>query len=226
MLRNARKQFQKSDESAYSIVPSRMSSRLSTSTREGLSSDDDMSYRRLSFEDDLFTARVYKRSYRTPFIQRLFRRKVQIESDTATIIGPEKRISGSKSADTEEYLIDGDEADRQTVSPPRALIPSTDPGRWARDGEILYGNKTGRLEGFSCTATAAKDIWGSIPSKPETVDNVDDMDSGELKNVTNLSLKSRLSYWREQRALASSNFPDSPESDLDIVDMTLWVLKS
>ena len=98
MLRNAQKQFQKSDESAYSIVPSRMSSRLSTSTRQSLSIDDNFSYHRLSFENDLFTARVYKRSYRTPLIQRLFRR--------------------SKSADTEEHLIYGDEADRQIVSPP------------------------------------------------------------------------------------------------------------
>ena len=105
MLRNAQKQFQKSDESAYSIVPSRMSSRLSTSTRQSLSSDENMSYRRLSCENDLFTARVYKRSYRTPLIRRLFRRKVESDSDTATITGPEGALR-SRSPDTEEYWVE------------------------------------------------------------------------------------------------------------------------
>lgn len=127
MLRNARKQFQKSDESAYSIVPSRISSRLSTSTRQSLSSDDNMSYRRLSCENVLFTAMVYKRSYRTPLIRRLFRRKVQIESDTATITRPERTFS-SKSPDTREHLIDSDKADHQIISGPnnRGEIPSYD----------------------------------------------------------------------------------------------------
>ncbi len=122
MLRNARKRFRKSDESAYSIVPSRMSSRRSTSTKQtwdgaSLYSDGNMSYRRLSFENDLFTAKVYKRSYRTPLIQRLFRRKVQTESDIATMTGPVRAVR-SKSPNTKEHLIDGDETDRQITSPP------------------------------------------------------------------------------------------------------------
>ena len=61
--------FQKSDESAFSIIPSHMSSRFSVSTKESedlpdSNSIEDMVYRRLSFEDLLFTARVYKRNYR------------------------------------------------------------------------------------------------------------------------------------------------------------------
>ena len=122
VLRNARKQFQKSDESAYSIVPSRMSSRRSTSTKqtcdgESLNNDDDMSYRQLSFENDLFTAKVYKRSYRTPLIQRLFRRNVQIEPNTATITRPE-RTSGSKFPDIQAHVIDCAEANRHNIKPP------------------------------------------------------------------------------------------------------------
>ena len=59
-----------------SIVPSRPSSRLSTSTNQTGNSDSiksyaSMIYRRLSFEDDLFTARVYKRNYRSPRLQHL-----------------------------------------------------------------------------------------------------------------------------------------------------------
>ena len=59
----------KSDESALSIVPSRLSSRLSLDTslsgrRDSIGSRASMAYRRLSFEDDLFTAIVYKRNYR------------------------------------------------------------------------------------------------------------------------------------------------------------------
>ena len=60
----------KSDESAFSIVPSRMSSRVSLSTiqtsdRDRIRSSESLVYRQLNFEDDLFTARVYKRNYRT-----------------------------------------------------------------------------------------------------------------------------------------------------------------
>ena len=68
---------------------------------------------------------ICKRSYRTPFIQRLFRREVEIESDTATIVGPERTFR-SKSSDTKEHLIDGDEADRQVVNSPsdRNHVPS------------------------------------------------------------------------------------------------------
>ena len=125
MLRITRKQFQKSDESAYSIVPSRMSSRLSISTRQSLGSDNHLSYHRLSFEDDLFTAKVYKRSYRTPLIKRLFRRKVELESETATITGPEGAFR-SRFPDTEEHSIHGNDTDRQIISPPsdHGHIPS------------------------------------------------------------------------------------------------------
>lgn len=62
----------KSDESAYSIVPSRMSSRLSQSTIQSYGSAL-MQYKHLSFEDSLFTARVYKRSYRSPLIEQLLK---------------------------------------------------------------------------------------------------------------------------------------------------------
>ena len=143
MLRNTRKQFQQSDESAYSIVPSRMSSRLSVSTRQSLSSDNHLSYHRLSFEDDLFTAKVYKRSYRPPLIKRLFRRNVEIESDTATIAGPQGAFR-SRFPDTEEHSIHGNDTDHQLISPPsdRGHIPSY---YFLNDESVLNHQ---RVEGF------------------------------------------------------------------------------
>ena len=70
----------KSDESALSIVPSGLSSRLSLSTglsgrRSSIGSLASMAYRRLSFEDDLFTATVYKRNYRALRAQVLWKRE-------------------------------------------------------------------------------------------------------------------------------------------------------
>ena len=64
----------KSDESAFSIVPSKLSSRFSFATGQTSrcgSADDvtTMEYHPLSFEDDLFTARVYKRNYRSRLSQ-------------------------------------------------------------------------------------------------------------------------------------------------------------
>ena len=61
--------LRRSDESAYSIVPSRMSSRVSKSNCRnctgGISiASADITHRQLSFEHDLFTARAFKTNYR------------------------------------------------------------------------------------------------------------------------------------------------------------------
>ena len=74
LLQQSQKKFIKSDESAFSIVPSRMSSRFSVSTiqtgdRDSVRSSSSLVYRQFSFENDLFTARVYKRNYRNPKYQ-------------------------------------------------------------------------------------------------------------------------------------------------------------
>ena len=93
MLRNARKHIQKSDESAYSIVPSRMSSRLSTSTNQGLSSDDNMSYRRLSFEDDLSPPGYTKEATELPLFSAFSDEKSRL-NPTLQSLDPEKGSSG------------------------------------------------------------------------------------------------------------------------------------
>ena len=76
LLQTNELKLRESDESAYSIVPSRTSSRRSSRPSLWLSDSESighshvgadsktMVYRRLSFKDDLFTARVYKRNYR------------------------------------------------------------------------------------------------------------------------------------------------------------------
>lgn len=75
LLNEEEKALSASDESAYSIVPSRMSSRMSVSTRsrDSISSIEskELVYYPLSFEDELFTARVYKRNYRSPWVNNL-----------------------------------------------------------------------------------------------------------------------------------------------------------
>ena len=75
LLKKKEKAFKASDESAYSIVPSRMSSHMSMSTRSRDSvltiESQEIVYYPLSFEDELFTARVYKRNYRNPWINSL-----------------------------------------------------------------------------------------------------------------------------------------------------------
>lgn len=87
LLEEVKPILSKSDESAYSIVPSRMSSRISKSTSHTSVSHEDaeMSYRRLSFEDDLFTAKVYKRNYRNPMINRLFRSSASLSAKSQAL---------------------------------------------------------------------------------------------------------------------------------------------
>ena len=62
----------KSDESAYSIVPPRMS-RFSSDRGSFLTVNSaELVYRQLSCDDNLFTARDYKRNYRNRLITSLF----------------------------------------------------------------------------------------------------------------------------------------------------------
>lgn len=67
MLQEGASVLRQSDESALSIVPSRLSSRLSSiigsSSQVSLESAE-LVYHQLTIDDDLFTARVYKRNYR------------------------------------------------------------------------------------------------------------------------------------------------------------------
>ena len=79
----------KSDESALSIVPSRMSSRLSSSTsqasrRQSIRTYTSIVYHRLSFEDELFTATVYKRNYRNTRLQRQRKKDSKLDHETNT----------------------------------------------------------------------------------------------------------------------------------------------
>ncbi|KAL8747477.1 MAG: hypothetical protein Q9190_000644 [Brigantiaea leucoxantha] len=79
--------LRKSDESACSIVPSTPSHTIQDSDfMSGSSSENtitehaprqyhDLAHRELDIDQELFTARVYKRNYRNPIIQRLFREK-------------------------------------------------------------------------------------------------------------------------------------------------------
>ena len=77
MLQESETQFQKSNESAYSIdsiVPSRRS--ISTSQRDSYASgqsQDSIEYRQLSFERRLFMSNVYMRNSRNVMIKELSR---------------------------------------------------------------------------------------------------------------------------------------------------------
>ena len=74
-----RRQFSESDESAYSIIPSQMSlkqsSHFSWPSRNSSVASVDLVYRRLSFEDDLFTGAVYKRNFKKLLVDTLHRTK-------------------------------------------------------------------------------------------------------------------------------------------------------
>ncbi|KAL8958485.1 MAG: hypothetical protein Q9193_004471 [Seirophora villosa] len=74
-LDRGEKVFQKSDESAFSIVPSKFSRSIRDSeSLLSLESEPSLVHHELSVDSDLFTARVYKRNYRTAFIRKLLRK--------------------------------------------------------------------------------------------------------------------------------------------------------
>ena len=82
LLASTRDQFRKYDESAHSIVPSMMSSRdpsrlsMTSATERYVGAEcKDLVYSPLSFENDLFTAMVYKRNYRNPLIRSILQHR-------------------------------------------------------------------------------------------------------------------------------------------------------
>ena len=75
-----------------------------------------MVYRRLSFEDDLFTAPVYKRNYRNPRLQ--YSRKQELNRDPETVTIQEERL--------QNVAI---EIDPMTISPPGALTSISTPSK-------------------------------------------------------------------------------------------------
>lgn len=86
LLQTEEYQLRRTDESAYSIIPSRMSSRSCLRLSKTLHARDsrisiesaDLVYRRLSSEDDLFTTAVYKRNHRPPR-RSLTKSKIQVQ---------------------------------------------------------------------------------------------------------------------------------------------------
>ena len=82
-LQIVQRTFLKSDESAYSIVPSRMS--ISSSARDSVFSVEsaELIHHRWSFEGDLLGARVYKRNYAKNLINSVLHSKVAKAKDGA-----------------------------------------------------------------------------------------------------------------------------------------------
>ena len=121
MLQQSQKEFIKSDESAFSIVPSRMSSRDSLSTiqtgdRDSITGSESLVYRRFSFENDLFTARVYKRNYRNTKYQGP--RKQKLDRDVEAVDprkgGPQSsELANPSILDQESIVRDGNVSTEQ-----------------------------------------------------------------------------------------------------------------
>lgn len=82
LLAEGHKIFRMSDQSAYSIVPSRAPrSYRGDISRSSMRSEKSFAYHERSIDDDLFTARVYKRNYRNSTIMR---RMFQGPKETST----------------------------------------------------------------------------------------------------------------------------------------------
>ena len=111
LLRKSEKQFEISDESAYSIVPSRMSMSIYTchTIDSGASkSEESLVYKPLAFEDELFTARVYKRNYRTTTVQRLLKGTEQKPSGkTNPRTMAQETVEGHVGSEAEDLMIMG-----------------------------------------------------------------------------------------------------------------------
>ena len=170
LLKKNEKAFRASDESAYSIVPSRMSSHMSVSTRSRDSvltiESQELVYYPLSFEDDLFTARVYKRNYRNPWINSLvkFHWGKKIEERRVPTANPEASEDG-------QSLLSSSTG---TTTPTIMSVDLSQP--WPSNQEISLPDLRPVSPGPALTAETKADltdlersvmISGSVPSTSE-----------------------------------------------------------
>ncbi|KAL8994986.1 MAG: hypothetical protein Q9169_005185 [Polycauliona sp. 2 TL-2023] len=116
--------LRKSDESAYSIVPSRLSvhapsirSHMDHSLISSIG-EDSLIYRELAFDDDLFSARVYKRNYLSRAI-----RDVRREANTEDFTSKTKKDMAKAVAPTNAAGTEGSN-DRSTIAIHEPRIPS------------------------------------------------------------------------------------------------------
>ena len=120
-LQTAQNTFLKSDESAYSIVPSRMS--ILSSACDSLSSVESAEFiqHRWGFEGDLLGARVYKRNYAKNLIKSVLLSKVAKAKNGASTIVANDAVSTTASADG-ALGATGDDAPRTNVEPGLVLL--------------------------------------------------------------------------------------------------------
>ncbi|KAL8835101.1 MAG: hypothetical protein Q9170_003457 [Blastenia crenularia] len=109
--------LQKSDESAFSIVPSRLSISVrddeSIQSIQSIDSEKSLVYQELSIDPDLFTARVYQRNFRKLML-RNSRRQLELQPSESYVLG--------------ELLKDDDTASEETfLGPSRSDGPIFDP---------------------------------------------------------------------------------------------------
>ena len=119
LLQESSHALRDSDESAYSIVPSRRSISIHSFVSQISQETTDLTYQRLSFEEDLFAAPVYKRRYGNPLIHSVFRNNVQSASERREIGHPTSlvtRRSTTKPNDLKELSL---ESSLQSQAPSR-----------------------------------------------------------------------------------------------------------
>ena len=126
-LQTAQNTLRKSDESAYSIVPSQMS--IGSSDRDSVFSVEsaDFIQHRWSFEGDLFGARVYKRNYAKNLNNLFLHSKMAQANDDAFTIIANDAVSTSTGGGLEASANDilgsaGDDAPRTNVEPNLVLL--------------------------------------------------------------------------------------------------------
>ena len=142
-LQTAQNTFLKSDESAYSIVPSQMSIR--SSDRDSVFSVESAEFiqHRWSFEDDLLGARVYKRNYAKNLINAVLHSKMAQANDDAFTITTNDAVSTTADDELEASANGvlgsaGDDAPRTNVEPSLVLVSEETSKDSERHGEYSW----------------------------------------------------------------------------------------
>ena len=199
LLRKKEKAFRASDESAYSIVPSRMSSHMSVSTRSRDSvltiEGQELVYCPLNFEDDLFTARVYKRNYRNPWINSLVKlhwgkkkeeRRVPTAKTEASEDGQSllSSLTGTTtptimSLDVSQPWPSNQEISLRDLRPvsPSPPLPGTVPSTFEKNASVDSGLQKGAMDSSIKAMHPAEgqpNIFGAISPAPGHISQRDD----------------------------------------------------
>ena len=213
LLQESSHALQDSDESAYSIVPSRRSLSIHSFVSQMSVKTTDLTYQRLSFEEDLFAARVYKRRYGNPVIHSVFRNNVQSASERREIEHPTSLVTRRSTTMPNDLKGLSPESSLQSQAPSRNKLATSKPYETSRQKFNILPLSEKRAIDFDLPALFKRfpyrdDLKGKIGNHKDPGDGLvySDREVAEVKAVLHYSYQKWIDSIKWHRPMKTETF--------------------